>query len=62
MVAKQESYNELLSEYRYALGIWTETKALYPADGVEVFQATLTLEELEKKLEKHRRPLSLLAA
>ncbi len=62
MIAKQVSYNELLSEYRYALGIWTETKALYAHDGPEVFHAELQLEALEKELENHRRPFSLLAA
>ena len=62
MIGKQASYSELLSEYRYTLGIWTETKALYPPDGLEVFHATLMLEELEKKLEQHRQPFSLLAA
>jgi hypothetical protein len=62
MIAKQVSYNELLSEYRYALGIWTETKALYSYDGPEVFHATLHLEALEKQLENHRRAFSLLAA
>ena len=62
MIIKQVSYSELLDEYRYALGIWTETKALYPSDGLEVFQATLVLEELEKQLERHLQPPVLLAA
>jgi len=44
------------------LGIWTETKALYSHDGPEVFHATLQLEALEKQLENHRLPFSLLAA
>jgi hypothetical protein len=61
MIAKQVSYNELLSEYRYALGIWTETKALYAHDSPEVFHATLHLEELEKQLANQRRPFSLAA-
>ena len=52
------TYNELLAEYRFALGIWTETKALYPLDGPEVFQAALHLETLENRL-KERRPLVL---
>ena len=62
MIAKQVSYNNLLSEYRYALGIWTETKALYSHDGPEVFHATLQLEALEKQLQNYRRPFSLMAA
>ena len=61
MIAKKVTYEEVLGEYRYALGIWTETKALYASDGPEVFQATLQLEELEKKLENFPRPVSLAA-
>ena len=33
---------------RYSLGIWTETKALYSAEGPEVFHATMALEDLEE--------------
>ena len=62
MTIKKVSYEELLSEYRYSLGIWTETKALYSSDGPEVFYAALALEALEKQLEKHRQPISLRAA
>jgi hypothetical protein len=62
MNAKPVSYEQLLNEYRYSLGIWSETKALYSSDGPEVFHATLELEELEIKLRKHRQPFSLLAA
>jgi hypothetical protein len=40
----------LLDEYRMALSLWSETRALYPADTVEVQQATKHLEALEEDL------------
>jgi len=54
MSAKPTTYDELLAEYRYALGIWTETKALYPPEAPEVFQATWHLEDVEHSLQLHR--------
>jgi hypothetical protein len=40
----------LLDEYRMALSLWSETRALYSADAVEVRQATKHLEALEEDL------------
>ena len=40
----------LLDEYRMALSLWSETRALYSADTVEVQQATEHLEALEEDL------------
>ena len=40
----------LLDEYRMALSLWTETRALYVPDAVEVAQATRHLENLEHEL------------
>lgn len=40
----------LLDEYRMSLSLWSETRAFYPADTIEVRQATKHLEALEKDL------------
>jgi hypothetical protein len=40
----------LLDEYRMALGLWSETRALYAAESVEIVQATRHLEDLEREL------------
>ena len=40
----------LLDEYRMALSLWSETRALYSADTMEVRQATKHLEALEEDL------------
>ena len=40
----------LLDEYRMALGLWSETRALYSAETAEVQQVTKHLEELEQSL------------
>ena len=40
----------LLDEYRMALSLWSETRAFYPEDTVEVRQATKHLEALEEDL------------
>ena len=56
MAAKTVTYQDLMAEYRFALSIWAETKALYSSDGVEVFQATLQLEMLENNLREYRIP------
>ena len=40
----------LLDEYRMALSLWSETRALYLADTLEVRQATKHLESLEEDL------------
>jgi len=40
----------LLDEYRMALSLWSETRAFYSADTIEVRQATKHLEALEEDL------------
>jgi hypothetical protein len=40
----------LLDEYRMALSLWTEARALYVPDAVEVAQAITHLENLEHEL------------
>ena len=40
----------LLDEYRMALSLWSETRALYSPDAGEVVQATRHLEGLEHEL------------
>ena len=40
----------LLDEYRMALSLWSETRALYTAEAAEVVQATKHLEDLEHEL------------
>jgi hypothetical protein len=46
----------LLNEYRIALRLWTETRALYQQDSApEVVEANLLVESLEHKLRDYRR-------
>ena len=47
----------LLNEYRIALRLWTETRALYQQDAApEVMEASRMVEALEHKLrDRHRR-------
>ena len=40
----------LLDEYRIALSLWSETRALYTAEAAEVVQATIHLEDLEHEI------------
>ena len=40
----------LLDEYRMALSLWSETRALYTPDAAEIVQATKHLEDLEREL------------
>ena len=40
----------LLDEYRMALSLWSETRALYTAEATEIRQATKHLEDLEHEL------------
>ena len=41
---------ELLDEYRMALSLWSETRAVYSQEAIEVAEATRHLEELEHEL------------
>ncbi len=40
----------LLDEYRMALSLWSETRALYRPEALEIVQATRHLEDLEHEL------------
>ena len=40
----------LLDEYRMALSLWSETRALYVPEAEEILQATKHLEDLEQEL------------
>jgi hypothetical protein len=40
----------LLDEYRMALSLWSETRAIYLPEAAEVHQATKHLEDLEYEL------------
>jgi len=40
----------LLDEYRMALSLWSETRALYSPEAAETMQATKHLEDLEHEL------------
>ena len=40
----------LLDEYRMALSLWSETRALYVPEAMEIVQATKHLEDLEYEL------------
>ena len=47
----------LLDEYRMALSLWSETRALYSAEAAEIAQATKHLEDLEHELSLCEVPL-----
>lgn len=46
----------LLDEYRMALSLWSETRALYLPEAPEIVQATKHLEELEQALSQCDAP------
>ena len=50
ITGKSKRYMELVEEYRVALGLWSEARALYPVDSLEVQRATEHLEVLEYNL------------
>jgi hypothetical protein len=52
----KQTHLELLNEYRIALGLWSDARALYPAHEAEVAAATSHLEALEKQLESFSVP------
>jgi hypothetical protein len=56
MNALEQEYTELLNEYRMALGLWTEVRALYSPDAPEVTAATSHLEALEQQLGTFSEP------
>ncbi len=52
----ERAYTELLDEYRVALGLWSEIRALYAADDPEITAATSHLEALEGELAAYSQP------
>jgi hypothetical protein len=56
MNAMEQAYTELLNEYRVALGLWSEARALYSPDKAEVAAATSHLEALEQELASFSQP------
>jgi hypothetical protein len=46
----KQTHLELLSEYRIALALWSDVRALYPPHEAEVAAATSHLEALEEQL------------
>ena len=56
MNTMERSYTELLNEYRMALGVWSEARAVYSADDPEVAGVTDHLEALEKELASYSQP------
>jgi hypothetical protein len=61
MNAIKESNTVLLNEYRIALGVWSEARAIYGADDPEVKAATEHLESLERELQSLSEPVPLAA-
>jgi hypothetical protein len=61
MNAMEREYTELLSEYRVALGVWSEARALYSPAEPEVAAATNHLEALEQELVSFSQPAALAA-
>ena len=56
MNAMEQTYTELLNEYRMALGLWSEVRAHYSADEPEVVAATSHLETVEQELASFSQP------
>ena len=56
MNATEREYTELLREYRVALGVWSEARALYAPDEPEVTAATSHLQALEQELAVFGQP------
>ena len=46
----KQTHLELLNEYRIALALWSDVRALYPPQEAEVAAATRHLEALEQQL------------
>ena len=59
--AMEREYTELLSEYRVALGVWSEARAVYSPDEPEVAAATNHLEALEQELVSFSQAAALAA-
>ena len=61
MNAMEDFYTALLNEYRMALGVWSEARAIYSPDEPEVAAATKHLEALEEELATYSQPAALAA-
>ena len=48
------AHSALLDEYRAALQVWSEARALYSQDSPEVAEATRHIEEVERRLKDFR--------
>ena len=59
MNAMEREYSELLNEYRVALGVWSDVRALYSPDKPEVAAATGHLESLEQQLASFSQPAAI---
>ena len=60
MNTMEQEYTELLNEYRVALGVWSEARAIYSPDQPEA-AATSHLEALEQELAAFSQPTALAA-
>jgi hypothetical protein len=49
-------HRALLDEYRIALSLWSEVRALFPPQAAEVLEATKHLETLEHALAAYEEP------
>jgi hypothetical protein len=57
MNANGQSQAELLKQYRIALSVWSDARAVYAPDGPEVGAAASHLEALERELIASRQGL-----
>jgi hypothetical protein len=57
LAAVVETHADLLKEYRIALGMWSEARALYPSDSPEIERATEHLGILEYQLTHSSPPV-----
>lgn len=55
IAAVSSTHQSLLEEYRTALRLWTEARALYPDSSPAVLAATSRLEEIEQDLRDYRQ-------
>jgi hypothetical protein len=56
MNATKQSHEEVLDEYRIALGLWSEVRAIYPPEAPEVIAATQHVDALEQELASFWQP------
>jgi len=51
------AHSELLDDYRAALQVWSEARAVYAQDSPEVAEATRHIEEVEQRLQDYRESI-----